>query len=279
MTAKKVNATGIVTYWNTSVSNVVKLRNACVAIDPELDKWLPNETTPLAALHHALRSVYGEGYLVRRLRGNGFVVVKEDKGRNVNDYEVVARAVFDDADIVRVECDDDREKDIHRAYKGHREIIEPGGVGCCLGRILVGYLGGTSLRPRTGGVYWLSAEKADIWDKISRAAEAASLHGNTTIHTLRNVMDASAIKAVRDAIVAEANAAAEVLTEEINSGRHGPKRLRTKERDAVAMIEKVERYEAMLDVALGDVRKTLDGVKDAAAAAAVLASVEVEEAA
>ena len=277
MTRKQINATGVVTYWNTTETRLNKLRNTLVALDAALEKYVPEASTPMSALRLALEKTF-PGHLVRRLEVEGFEVVKEIRGEKQNRYVNVAAAWFDEDDNINVEkCDRETERSIHGNYSGQRGILQPVHVGTMLARILAEHLGGTMLRPKTGGIYWLSEDKSAEWEAIGKAVEEASVGGGSAIYMLTHQMDEAAVRAVRDAVVHEVTSEAERIKAEVEEGDLGAKALSAREQQAAALIAKVQRYESILDVALAGVRKSLGTVKAAAASAAVLASFAEDE--
>jgi hypothetical protein len=283
--AKRVNmsAVGIVTYWATAETSIDRLRAGCLKVDPGLEKLLPQNATPMNALREALAEVF-PGHLVRKLKADGFAVVREDRGEDENEYDHVAAAWFGEPDgqgdrqiVAGDKVDAATARRIRHAYSGQRGVLQPVQVGTFLGRVLGEYLGGTMLRPKVGGVYWLPEERADKWQAIADAVEAAAAKGGaTSVYVLRHAMDEQGVRAVRDAIVHEATTEAARISDEVMAGQLGAKALRTREREALQLIAKVKRYEELLDVGLAGIRRALGEVKDAAAAAAVLASVDAE---
>jgi hypothetical protein len=287
MTKQRVSLTGVVTYWSSSDTRLKSLRDACDAVDPALTKYIPEASTPLNALRQALEQVF-PGKLIRRLKGDGFAIVDEAKGETSNGYGDVGSAFFDDdakgddsADIRFRNVERDNEVAVRKAYSGTRDVLVAGKVGNILSRLVVEFLGGTILRP-TGGIYWLPDDRSEKWSEIARAVEncgAGRGLSASRVYQLRHQMDAEAVRAVKDAIVHECETEASRINEQIMTGELGERALKSREREAKEMIEKVKRYEELLDVTLAGVRKSLGEVKNAAAAAAVLAStVESDEA-
>jgi hypothetical protein len=261
---------GVVIYWSTSMTSLSKMRSACLAVDPALDKWIPETNTPYASLREALGHVF-PGMLVRKLKVEGFAVVDEKRGDVANDYGAVASAWItdDDGNFETSAMTPEQQVALRNAYRVQRDVLQPGDVGVFLSRVISDHLDGTMLRPRSGGVYWLPQERADKWQAIADAVESA---GKSTVYCLRHHMDEAAIRAVRDAIVYEVTSEAERINEQILSGKLGDRALASREKDAQQLIGKVQRYESLLDIGLDGVRKALGEVKDAAAAAAILAT-------
>lgn len=200
MTQKRINMSGVIIYWSTTETSLAQLRAACDAVDPKVADWLPERCTAYGSLREALKSVF-PGMLVRKLRKEGFAVVREDRGDQSNDYDAIASVLIDEDDddrLVFAGCSTEQATAIRHAYVVHRDTLQPGDVGVFMSRVLSEHLDGTMLRPRSGGVYWLPQERADRWQAIADAVEKA---GRSCVYCLRHAMDEAAIRAVRDAIV------------------------------------------------------------------------------
>lgn len=282
MVQRTIEKSGAVTFWTAHAVDIARLRAGVLAVDAGLEDLLPEASTPLTALRQALEATFPK-HLVRRLSGNGFAVVSEDKGETENEYQNICAAVFEnenvrDSDIFvvsRMSYEDER--NVRAAYNHARGTLHAHHLGTFISTILNGYLGGTLLR-KAGGVYWLPEHAAEKWTAIAPAIEAAAVHaGALSIYHMQNIMDESAIRAVRDALVSEVTAKSAKITEEIISGDLGERALQSREREAAAMIAKVARYEGLLETSLADVRDALGEVKSAAAAAALVASTAGED--
>ena len=130
-------------------------------------------------------------------------------------------------------------------------------------------LGGTRLRP-TGAVYWVPGPKLDDWSSIARAVEAASDGRPSAVYVLRHRMDADAVRAVRDAIVAEVQGEAGRILDEVNAGDLGGKALEARRKQAKDLSDKVALYEHLLSVGLDDLHRAVDAADQAAAASVLL---------
>jgi hypothetical protein len=93
-------------------------------------------------------------------------------------------------------------------------------------------------------------------------------------YVLRVAMDADAVRAVRDAIVAEVTAEACRIREEVLSGALKERALESRRLEAVDLRDKVALYEQLLDTGLASLRQAIDAAEEAAAAAALLVSAQ-----
>jgi hypothetical protein len=90
-------------------------------------------------------------------------------------------------------------------------------------------------------------------------------------------MDADAVRAVRDAVVAEVQAEASRIHDEVLSGELGGRALDTRRSRARELQEKISLYEHLLDVGLEGLHAAVDRADQAAAAAVLLASAQGPE--
>jgi hypothetical protein len=87
-------------------------------------------------------------------------------------------------------------------------------------------------------------------------------------------MDADAMRAIRDAIVAEVTAEAARINKEVAHDELGDRALETRRTQAQELREKVLMYEELLSSPLPHLHHALGEAEEAAARAVLLASVE-----
>ena len=277
MTTKQLALDGVITFWTATETSIDRLRAACEAIDPRLATWVPEKATPLAALRQTLETIY-PGYLIRKLDVHGFAVVREDRGRDRNDYSAHSAAWFrDDGETLEFPAtiDRDEERRVRESFRSNRGVLEGGRVGRFLSEVVSEYIDGTSLR-QTGGVYWMPDSSREKWERIAAAVERSAVSVPSSVYVIHHEMDAAAVRAVRDAIVNEVSVEIARINDEIVNGDLGERALRNRSSEINTLLAKVQRYEGLLDVGLSELRSTLDATKNAAAAAVVLASVSAE---
>jgi hypothetical protein len=97
------------------------------------------------------------------------------------------------------------------------------------------------------------------------------------VYVLRHRMDADAVRAVRDAVVAEVQAEATRIHDEVMTGELGGRGLQTRRARAGQLREKISLYEHLLDVGLEGLRAAVDQADQAVAAAVLLASAQAPE--
>jgi hypothetical protein len=271
MVESHIEIGGAVVFWSLSEwTSRDRLKEGLEAAG--LAAFVPEPRQAAAALRDALEEVLGgPRMLVRPLQArDGFTVVREDRGEHGNSYtqELVAR--IDDAGGITFASSDDRAARVREAYERQRGLLRAARVSGALVAILEA-LGGTRLRPG-GSVYWLPPHRLDEWQQAARAVEASGVGRASAVYVLRHRMDADAVRAVRDAVVAEVQAEATRIHDEVMGGELGGRALETRRARAGELREKINLYEHLLDVGLEGLRGAVDRADQAAAAAVLLAS-------
>ena len=83
------------------------------------------------------------------------------------------------------------------------------------------------------------------------------------IYRLRTVFDLEAVRAVRDAVSHEVDAAARKLAEEMDSGELGEEALSARKRHAQGLRERVSMYEGILGETLEQLRQAISDAEEA----------------
>ena len=262
---------GAVVFWTASeFTDRDKLKAGLVLLG--LDQFVPDPRPPASVLKDALEEALGGArVLVRPLADrDGFTVVQEERGKNANSYATALTARVRNPDLLTIEYepDDDRAVQVNRAFRRHSGRIPGVQLSACLVKI-VEFLGGTRLRP-TGAVYWIPGPKLDEWALAARAVEAASDGKPSAVYLLRHRLDADAVRAVRDAVVAEVQAASVRIAEEVTTGDLGGRALETRKQQARELRDKVLLYEDLLSVGLAELHRAIDVADQAAATASLL---------
>src|SRR5581483_676890 len=228
---------------------------------------------PAGALKSALEHVLGgPATLVRPLKTrDGFAVVTEQRGEHSNQYSnsLVARIDPATARIAFTPLDG-RAQAVVDAYNRHLGLLPPAQVSAALVAALDA-LGGTRLRP-SGAIYWLPEYRLDEWQGVARAVEAAGVGRPHAVYVLRHQLDADAVRAVRDAVVAEVAAEAERIDREVSTGGLGERALAGRRDQAEELRRKIRQYEDLLGCGLEALHAAVDRAEQAACKAALLGS-------
>ena len=237
-----------------------------------LDEFVPEPRPAASILRDALEETLGTPRtLVRPLaRRDGFTVIKEERGPNDNCYvtELIARVRDVDPPSIDFTPWDERASRVNAAFERHKGRLPAVQLSACLVK-LVECLGGTRLRP-TGAVYWIPGPKLDEWASIANAVESASEGKPSAVYLLRHRLDADAVRAIRDAVVAEVQSATSRIAEDIAAGELGNRALETRKQQAHDLREKVLLYEDLLNVGLADLHQAIDSADQSAATASLL---------
>jgi hypothetical protein len=276
MVESHIDVGGAVVFWSLSEwTDRERLKEGFGAAG--LAAFVPEPRQPAAALRDALEEVLGgPRLLVRPLRSrDGFAVIEEERGEHGNQYsQRLSARVGEDGSLFFMP-DDERAVAVRAAYAPLRGLLRAARVSGALVGILEA-LGGTRLRPG-GSVYWLPPHRLDDWQQAARAVEAAGVGRQNAVYLLRHRLDADAVRAVRDAVVAEVQAEATLLHDEVMTGELGDRALQTRRARAGELREKIDLYEHLLDVGREGLRTAVDRADQAAAAAVLLASARAPE--
>jgi hypothetical protein len=272
---------GAVIFWTLAEwSSRDRLQEGFAAVG--LDKFVPEPRPPAPALKAALEEVLGGPRMLLRplARRDGFTVILEDRGESANVYAqvLIARVEGNNGDVrptFQPETDE-RVPAVREAYQRHLGLLHTGQPSNSLVAILDA-LRGTRLRP-SGGLYWLPERKLGDWQRAALAAEAAAEDKPSAVHILRHRLDAAAVRAIRDAIVAEVLTEASRMHDEIASGELGERALESRRAQLGQLREKIALYEDLLNVGLGGLYQAVDRSEQAAAAAILIASAQPQQA-
>jgi hypothetical protein len=238
-----------------------------------LADFVPDTRLPSAVLRDALEETLGgPRVLVRPLAArDGFAVVVEDRGSRQNVYATsLVATVFGDPPNITFDPHDDRAMRVMAAYRKHAARIPASQLSAALVKV-VESLGGIRLRP-TGAVYWVPGHQLAEWAEIAHAVELAAEGRPSAVYVLRHRLDGDAVRAIRDAVVAEVAADAARIQDEVMTGDLGNRALETRKRQASELRAKVLLYEDLLSVGLEGLHRAVDAADQAAASAAILMS-------
>jgi hypothetical protein len=278
MVIGKINPTGLITFWSLSeYSNREKLMGAWSPLG--LGKLVPEPRPAVTCLKDAMIEVVGSSKnLVRPLASRtGFVVVNETRGTEENQYQPRFSArVTEGINKPLFSIDTEETRKVEESFYKHLGRLRNTQVTAAL-VAAVSQLGGTRLRP-SGGIYWLAGDRLEAWEQLAAGATDAAEDGQNTIYLLKHDLDASAVTAVKDAIVAEIEYETNRLVTELREGDLGRRAVESRKREAAALRDKVSEYESILNVGLEHLRKHLDAVDQTAALSALLLAADLESA-
>jgi hypothetical protein len=279
MPESQIDIGGAVVFW--SLAEWTDRDRLHAGLEPlALGHFVPEPRAATACLKDALEEVLGgPRTLIRPLaRRDGFVVVQEQRGEQGNAYcqELLARIVEGNgAPCPEFSPCDDRAAKVLESYRRQLGLLHATQVSTVLVK-LVESLGGTRLRP-SGAIYWLPGHRLDDWQKAADVFAQAGRGRPSAVYLLRHKMDADAVRAVRDAVVAEVQAEAMRIHDEIMTGELGGRALEHRQAQAAALRAKVLLYEELLDLGLQGLHQAVDRADQAAAAAVLLASAQPAE--
>ena len=262
---------GAVSFWSLSeYTSQATLKQGLESLG--LAKFVPAERTNTAVLFEALGILFPTNkHIIRPLEDrDGFVVVEEARGKHDNTYKTELSARIDDQDNISITpWTFAIQAAINEQFEKQRGLLRATAVTSVL-TTYIGSLGGTRLRPN-GAIYWLADGKLGQWQSVARVVEAASAGGKSAVYLIRHQMDADAIRAVRDAIVAEVTVASAKIKEDIEGGL-GERALEHRKEQALELREKIVEYEQLLGIGLQSLRDTIEEATQSATLAAIMES-------
>ena len=142
--------------------------------------------------------------------------------------------------------------------------------GAALGKVLVNVLatlGAVTLRP-SGAIYWVPQDGLPQVEYI--ASVLGQANEKVRVYVLHTVLDAQAITAVRDALVAEVTAASHQVREDLKSNDLGERAIQTRKKNAKALHERVSQYELIFGETLATLHEAIQVAETEIHAAEVL---------
>lgn len=241
-------------------------------------KYVPQPRPHTASLKDALGQIVGTRQrLIRPLKNrDGFSVTEEIAGEYANSYEHYVSAKITskpDEERVRISFEPFREYEAEKVIQQFNKFsgyVTNNQVSAALVNLMQ-HLSATTLRP-AGGLYWCPDFSLDHLAKVARVVEESIVGGKAAVYVVRNVMDADAIRAVRDAIIAEIQANIERLDNEVLSGDLGERALENRKVEVNELRLKVKEYEHILGQGLGDLLKATEATEEIICKAEILAS-------
>ena len=207
MVERDLAAGGAVTFWSLAEANDrPRLERAFATLG--LEPFVPEPRPAPACLRDALEDVLGgPRVLVRPLATrDGFAVVNEDRGTVDNAYSTRLVARVRDGRVPTFDPWTPDAPRVAEAYEHQLGRVPGHQLSAALVKV-VEHLGGTRLRPG-GAIYWVPGPRVEDWARIAEAAERAAEDRPSAVYVLRHRLDADAVRAVRDAVVAEVQAEA-----------------------------------------------------------------------
>jgi len=251
---------GVVAYWSlTEFTRLDKLRDGLDAAG--FRKYAPDPRSAQVCLKDALGDVFPR-MLVQPLAGRDAWEVREIvRGEEENQYLLRHRVALRDGatpspKIALAPFDAEVGSQVASRFNDFRGLVRCAQVTAAMTAILR-ELRGTSLRPR-GSIYWMPEKSMGEWQQVIDAVQKAGVGGENRCYLIRHAMDADAVRAVRDAIVAEVTTESARLKADVESGELGERALRTREAEARDLRDRVVLYEELLQTGLGVLHQKLD---------------------
>lgn len=245
---------GAVVYGSYSGCNYFSLLEKWkeAGFDPNL---LPNNTSPKVAVKRAIQELSNRSVLARPLgRGKGYALVNEEAtGEDLN-YNVELKVKLENDIALKFEPEDHVLKSrVQQEYSQHLMHISGSDISMWVKQLIFS-MGGSRLRDR-GGVYFLPHTNLENFRKMMEIVQDVS---GSVVFELPVARSEEAVKSILHAITKEAEDHIGLIEGAVESEDDlGPRAMKTKARQCEEMIEKVERYENLLNASLEGLREKL----------------------
>lgn len=294
---------GAVVYWRLPGDIRLDVLEKAWANEKLDNKLLPKLPSAKTCLTRAVDDVAKGKLFKRRIKDGGYRIVKEENGVDttecratlganeelVTDDPKYGTAVTDEKGKVTTPIVGWTPNPTHyllgkltAAFESHKNILASRDIGSWLPDKLMTLLGATTLR-ESGGVYFVPRDQVELLKRIVKALKAVSSY---KVYQIKAMTGDEAVEAVLDAIVAEAEAAAEAVEVALAQGQGavggedsevkplGPRALETRADKCREMVAKVRDYETLLGKMMPTITKRLEDLKVAAMEASLAAQAE-----
>lgn len=254
-----------------------------------LGEFIPEPRTPMSCLRAALAETFlprdkTERVVIRPHKNDitGFAVAVEHPKEHVtkDDAYSVVRAVCGLTKAGEVDLhphDLHEETCIRDSMRGASGWVPAANVSKSL-VTLIDHLQGVSLRPN-GGIYWLNADKLDLWSQIATVFEAASPKEDeetksvpNRIYALKVIADEQTVRAVVDMLADEVDRELQRMKEMVEEPDITPEKCERQIRIAAALSRKVTQYNNSLGPSFGKIASSVETAASHVAMAQLRAS-------
>ena len=264
---------GFLTWWTCAErTHIEECRSRLEAI--KMAGVMPETRRPIACLRDAVDEVVGTKHvMVRSLaNANGLQVTAEQKGADQNHY--TGQMVFHlQSDGVRVQSLNgplpwSLTQKINEKYEAAYLYYAAASVGRILRAAACIRLSGVGVRPG-GGVYWVHGDSLPQWMQVRDAVVRAATRGRTEVFVIEHQLTTEAAKAVYSGLHQEVEAEIGDILKDL--GAAGKRACQSRQDQATLLLEKIEKYEAILSQDLESLRNKAEAARASAHTAALLA--------
>lgn len=273
MSQLSINLDGFLAFWSLSQqSSQQVIESGWGAVEYKYGKMAPKVRTPEDCLKEVLSAKFPKAILRPLTNRDGFAVLQETRYRD--DVQTVCTHAIsvDEAGTAEIRrgYTYDLLLEIEDAIRNARQRLTAVQVANALIAVTKEFEA-VSLRP-SGGFYWMPLRHLTEWQRLVDIVEVAALSGANRVYRITHAFDAQSIRAVRDALLSEADNEATKIIEEVDSGELGERALKNRAVQAQALAKKVEEYERILGESLPTAQNIAQRADLAATAARITAT-------
>lgn len=264
-----VKTAGAVTWWRLAGEvNRDALRDSWVVNGLDAQQMPLPVPSEVSVLRYAMSTLAERRLLCRPLggRGEGYALVREQAapgGGLVYGTLLTAQALadgtvgFSGGGILSTDEYDALVARVRVEIRRRQENLSVNEVSTMLSS-LVARVNAVRLRD-TGGIYFVPHEDLHIWQRMIEALSDVSDH---KVYELPALQTEKAVEAILAAVEAEAGAAVEQMLGEVgDSGTIGKRALGTKVGRVESLVQKVQKYEALLGASMQGMKDKLENLR------------------
>lgn len=281
ITPESVQTAGSVSYWRLTGTIALDVLAAAWRAAGLDEKMLPKPPGDEVAFGRAVRDQTTRHRLVRRLKTGAWLVVDEVPAADGSTatYDVIASMAQKDGalqfdhvggsgSVSEFIALRDR---VYAAFGKHRGQLEADDISSWLVKT-ANQLRAVALRD-TGGIYFIPHNQVWAWNQVVNAVRSVSSHQVFSIPAMKN---SDAIAAITAAISEEAEQVVARMYEDLQGtgdAALGTRALKTREKEAAALLAKVDEYEQLIESRLA-ARQRVEELQAALATAALMAAAD-----
>lgn len=200
--------------------------------------------SPKVALTRALAEWKGRRRLVRPLDGGGYALVDERDTAGTLEWHTRCHVNLDAQGKIVVSANSNGTSEVPELREAHERFqgtLDHSDVSAWLCKLLE-HCDAVALR-EGGGVYFVPAHRAALWDLMVGAVRKVSAH---VVYNLPALRTAGAVEAIMDAMAAEVSRVVGQIQEDLADGDLGERAKQTRQRAAGDLERKLGEFEQLL---------------------------------
>lgn len=240
---------------------------------------IPFAVAPGEALSRAIRSCADKRILARPLgRNAGWALVRETVENEDLEYETLLKAKLDKAgDTAKLQVDSvdlPLVAKVQTAYHYALSGLTTQDISTWLSRTVMPHLNAVALR-KGGGIYFIPRDRMADLRRVTEGLNVAN--PDHDVYEVPAMHSEEAVRAVMDAVIAEADVDLEFMENEFERGDLGERALRNRQSKCGRMLTKLDAYERLLGQSMDNVRDRVERFQAEVVTAAMMAGADEDD--